>query len=88
MLCGVVGTESVLAEDAESKTSAAVADILFKYNADEFSSYVIGEDGSLDFTFARNTPEVLYSKILNELKNHPDIKGVIAGKDGPTCSSF
>jgi len=88
MFCGVAGTEPVLAEDAQSKTSTAVANILFKYDADEFTSYVIGEDGYLDVLFARNTPDALYSKILGELKNHPDIKGVLAGKDGPACSSF
>jgi len=55
-------------------------------DADEFSSYSIEDDGFLDITFARNTPDVLYSEILNKLQKHPDIKGVLAGKSGTSCS--
>lgn len=88
IIYGVAGTGSVLAEDARSKASAAVTGILFDYNASDFSSYIVNEDGSLDFTFASNTPDAIYSEILNALQKNPDIKGVLAGKNGPTCSSF
>lgn len=88
MTCGIAGTGPVLAEDALSKTSAAVTNILFDHDADEFASYDIRDSGFLDITFARNTPDALYSEILNKLQKHPDIKGVLAGKGGPTCSRF
>gem|GEM_PF-1278149 len=88
MTCGIVGVSPVLAEDPMSKTSAAVTNILFEYDADEFASYSIRDSGFLDITFARNTPDALYSEMLNKLKKHPDIKGVLAGKGGPTCSRF
>ena len=86
--CGIAATGPVLAEDALTKTSSAVASILFEYDADEFASYGIRNDGFLDITFARNTPDDLYSEILNKLQKHPDIKGVLAGKGGPSCSRF
>ena len=86
--CGTAGTSSVLAEDALTKTSSAVTSILFEYDANEFASYGIRDDGFLDITFARNTPDALYSEILNKLQQHPDIKGVLAGKGGPVCSRF
>lgn len=88
MTCGIASAGPALAEDAVSKTSAAVSNIIFTYDADEFSSYRIREDGFLEFTFARNTPEALYSEILNKLQNSPDIKGVLPGRDGPTCPRF
>lgn len=88
MTFNVVGASRVLAEDALSKTSSAVANILFEHDADEFASYSIKDNGFLDITFARNTPDALYSEILNKLQKHPDIKGVLAGKGGPSCPRF
>jgi len=88
MTCGLSGTSPALAENAQEKTSAAVTNLLFEYDADEFASYRIRDDGSLDITFARNTPDTLYSEMLNKLQKHPDIKGVLAGRGGPTCNRF
>lgn len=88
MACGIAVAGPVLAEDAESRTSTAVTGILFEYDADEFASYRISDNGYLDITFASNTPDALYSEILNKLQGHPDIKGVLSGKDGPSCSRF
>ena len=85
---GFLVAELAVAQDAESKTSSAVTNILFEYDADEFASYVIRENGWLDITFASNTPDALYSEILNKLQNNPNIKGVLSGKTGPTCSRF
>ena len=88
MAYGVAGTKPVMAQDATSKTSTAVSGILFEYDADEFASYSIRDNGFLDVTFARNTPDALYSEILDKLQKHPDIKGVLAGKGGPVCPRF
>ena len=88
LTCSIAGASPALAEDAPEKTSAAVTNILFEYDADEFASYRIRDSGFLDITFARNTPDALYSEMLNKLKKHPDIKGVLAGREGPTCSRF
>ena len=88
MTCSIAGASPVLAEDAPEKTSAAVTNLLFEYDADEFASYRIRDNGFLDITFARNTPDALYSEMLNKLQKHPDIKGVLAGRGGPTCNRF
>jgi hypothetical protein len=85
---GSVSVGPVFAENSSSKASAAVSGILFDYDGDEFASYVVRDDGFVDITFARNMPDSLYSEILNKLKQHPDIKGVLAGKGGPVCVRF
>ncbi len=76
------------AQDAESKANAAVSAILFEEDADEFTSFRIDGKGFLNVTFASNTPDEVYSRILNKLQNHPDIRGVLAGKGGPACRRF
>lgn len=77
------------ASEAESKAHFAVSDILFEYDgAETFASYVVSEDGFVDITFARNIPDELYSEILERLRNHEDIDGVLAGTTGPACSVF
>jgi len=84
----LAGTGIALAKDIPSKANSAVTDIVFEYDANDFSTYAVRESGFVDVTFARNTPDALYGEILTKLKNHPDIKGVLAGKGGPGCSGF
>jgi hypothetical protein len=76
------------ADDPASSASAAVSGILFEYDADEFASYVIKDSGHVEITFARNTPDAVYSEILNKLQTHAGIKSVLAGRGGPACSRF
>lgn len=78
------------AEDsALDKADEAVANILFDYEySEEYTSYLVKDDGFVDVTFAQNTPDKLYSEILGKLNNHPDINGVLAGKTGAYCSRF
>ena len=75
-------------EDAESKASRAVTDIIFDNVAEEYISYRISSKGEVDLIFAGNTPDATYSLILNKMKQHPGIKSVLAGKGGPSCSLF
>jgi hypothetical protein len=78
-----------LANDAESKASEAVANVIFDYDgSNEFLSYHVREDGFVDAVFASNTPDALYTDIVEKLRSHKDIKGVLAGRGGPTCSRF
>lgn len=71
-----------------ARTEAAATRILFDYGADDFAAYQVKGDGYLHVTFARNTPDALYSEILNKLQNDPEIRGVIAGKVGAYCARF
>lgn len=77
-----------MAEDPLQKATDAVTGILFDYDASQFVTYTINEKGFADVSFANNTPDPLYSEIVNKLADHPDIKGVLPGKNGPSCSLF
>jgi len=88
LLAGLAVNGPVMAEDAESRAGEAVVNILLEYDADEFASYSIRDSGFVDIEFARNTPDALYGKIVDKLRSHPDIKGVLPGKGGPVCSRF
>ncbi len=84
-----LGSAPVLASDAEAKAGEAVANVLFDFDgSNEFVSYRVREDGFVDAAFARNTPEALYTEVVEKLRANPDIKGVLAGRGGPTCSRF
>lgn len=89
LVCLALVSSAVVNADGElDKASAALTGILFEFSAEEFTSYSIKENGWVDITFARNTPDALYSQILGKLESHPDIKGVLAGKGGPSCPLF
>lgn len=89
LLAICIAAISVADESPMDKADSAVANILFDYEySEEYTSYVVKEDGFVDVTFASNTPDELYSEILNKLNNHPDIDGVLAGKTGAYCSRF
>lgn len=85
----LIGSALALANEIESKASEAVANVLFDFDgSNEFVSYRVREDGFVDAVFARNTPEALYSEVVEKLRANPDIKGVLAGRGGPVCSRF
>lgn len=85
----LLGSAPVFADESEVKASEAVANVLFDFDgSNEFVSYVVRPDGFVDAVFARNTPEPLYAEVVAKLRAHPDIKGVLAGRGGPTCSRF
>lgn len=77
------------ASDAEAKASEAVANVLFDFDgSNEFVSYHVREDGFVDAVFAGNTPDRIYNEVVEKLRANPAIKGVLAGRGGPTCSRF
>lgn len=90
LICGVSVVSQAIAEESPmDRADAAVANILFDYEySEEYTSYMIKDDGFVDVTFASNIPEKLYSEILGKLNNHPDINGVLAGKTGAYCARF
>jgi hypothetical protein len=89
LLAGFLLSTALQAADRLQSADAAVANILFDYDGSfEFASYKVNESGFVDITFASNTPNALYSEILNKLEAHPDIDGVLSGKGGPACSLF
>ncbi len=89
MLALFVGGAPALASDVEAKAGEAIANVLFDFDgSNEYVSYVVRPDGFVDAVFARNTPEPLYNEVVEKLRANKDIKGVLAGRGGPTCSRF
>ena len=73
--------------DAQAMADKAVANILFDFEyGSEIASYRVNEDGFVNMDFARNTPDKIYGDILTKIKNHPDVKGVLASKTAPACA--
>lgn len=73
--------------DAQAMADKAVANILFDFEyGSEVASYRVNEDGFVNMEFARNTPDKLYGDILTKIKNHQDVKGVLASKTAPACA--
>ncbi len=80
---------SVQSADAFLQADEAVADILFDYDfGASFATYSVNDSGFVSISFARNMPDALYSEILGQLKNHSQIKGVLAGKSAPPCNAW
>ena len=66
----------------------ALAHILFDHDADAFTAYSIRRNGVIDITFARDVPDGLYSEMMVDLRDHPDIRGVRSARTGPACGLF
>ncbi len=75
-------------QDAAVRAENAVTAILFEAEADEFTAYQIDRRGFVELTFASNVPDGIYADIVQKMKSHPDIKGVLAGKGGRPCRRF
>lgn len=85
---GLFSSGQALASDRQSRADLAAAEIIFEFEADDFASYGVRSSGFLDITFASNIPNELYGEIITTLKAHPDIRGVLPSKSGPSCSRF
>lgn len=74
--------------DRQANAEHVVTTVLFDFEADEFVSYGVRRNGFVDLTFARNTPDEIYTQIIDTIRAHPDVRGVLAGKSGPSCRRF
>jgi len=74
------------ADNRQFEAESAVSEILFDYDgAETYATYVVADDGFVEITFASNIPDELYSEILQRLRQHENIPGVLAGTTGPAC---
>ncbi|WP_126456277.1 hypothetical protein [Sulfuriflexus mobilis] len=88
LLCCLLSV-GMLHADEQSQADAAVANTLFDYDgSEEYATYKVNDDGSVDLIFASNTPDKLYEDILTQLQSHPHISSVLASKGGPVCKLF
>lgn len=57
----------------------AVTGILFGANMENVS-YAFRGDGFVDILFGVAVPEEEYSRIVEQIRKHPDVPGVLAGR--------
>lgn len=87
-MCAMSFAAMAQEQDAAVRAENAVTAILFEADADEFTAYQIDRRGFVELTFASNVPDSIYANLVSRMKNHPDIKGVLAGKGGRPCRRF
>lgn len=63
----------------QEEADAAVAGILFAQDMENVS-YTVRRGGYVDILFGAAVSDADYSRLLELLRNHPDIAGVLAGR--------
>lgn len=63
----------------QAESEDAVTNILFEEDMQN-ASYSLRSNGYVDILFGPSVSDADYSRILNKLRSHPDIPGVLAGK--------
>jgi len=63
----------------QSEAEDAVTNILFDENM-ENASYSLRNDGFVDILFGVAVPEKDYIRIIERMRKHPDIPGILAGR--------
>jgi len=70
---------SFTAQAGQPESEDAVTNILFDENMENVY-YSFRSDGFVDIWFGPAVPDKDYSRILERLRKHPDIPGVLAGR--------
>jgi hypothetical protein len=70
---------SFTAQAGQSESEDAVTNILFDENMENVS-YALRGDGFVDISFGIAVAEKDYIRIVERLRKHPDIPGVLAGR--------
>jgi hypothetical protein len=63
----------------QTESEAALTKLLFDEDMENVS-YSLRSDGFVDILFGPAVSDEDYSRILNKLRAHPDIPGVLAGR--------
>jgi hypothetical protein len=63
----------------QTEAEIAVSNLLFDEGM-ENASFKVRSDGFVDILFGSAVSDADYSRLLEKLRAHPDIKGVLAGK--------
>ena len=66
----------------QSRVDAIVSGVLFDYELDSATSYNIRKDGFVVISFDESVPGDTYTRIVNQLRSNPAIKGVHAQQSG------
>ena len=79
LLSALLVFASFTAQAGQSESEDAVTNILFDENMENVY-YSFRSDGFVDIWFGPAVPDKDYSHILERLRKHPDIPGVLAGR--------
>ncbi len=71
----------------QAESEDAVTNILFEESMENVS-YSFRSDGFVDIWFGPAVPEKDYSRIVERLRKHPDIPGVLAGRGSKNYCSI
>ena len=77
IVLAMLGTPSAFAGAEEAEN--AVTGILFDANMENVS-YSFRKDGFVDILFGVAVPEAEYMRIVEQIRKHPDVPGVLAGR--------
>lgn len=74
------GMSTVAFADPAQRAQDAVDGVLFELDIDQVS-YSVRPDGYVDLIFGKHLPEERYRQAIAALRTHPDIPGILAGRD-------
>lgn len=75
------------AQAGQAESENALTNILFDENMENFF-YTLRDDGFVDILFGPAVDEKDYIRIVERLRKHPDIPGVLAGRGGKNFCSI
>ena len=79
LLCALLTFASLGALAGQPESEDAVTGILFDESMENVT-YSLRGDGFVDISFGIAVPEKDYVRIVERLRKHPDIPGVLAGR--------
>jgi len=72
----------------QNKASTAVSNVLFSNDLSESATYSVNKEGQVEISFDKSVPEQTYTKVVNQLREDPLIKGVWAWQgNAQICTS-
>ena len=87
LLFGMVGcnTDNYLTKEEvenQNKASSVITNILFDNDIDETATYTINKEGHVDISFDQTVPKPTYTRVVDQLRNDPNITSVWASQGG------
>lgn len=75
------------AQAGQAESESALTNILFDENMENFF-YTLRDDGFVEILFGPDVPEKDYIRIVERLRKHPEIPGVLAGRGSKNFCSI
>lgn len=82
MGCGADNALTKAEKDLQENTQTAVAEILFDSELDTKASYNVRKDGHVHIEFTPDVSMIQYTRVVEKMRSHPNIKSVYAEQSG------